>query len=68
MIEGFDYKQRLLKELEELSIKRDRLTRYIDNNPEDETELERQQEEIMKQYIFVLEQRILKIMCKGGII
>lgn len=64
MIEGFDYKQRLLKELEELSIKRDRLTRYIDNNPEDETELERQQEEIMKQYIFVLEQRILKIMCK----
>lgn len=66
MIEGFDYKQRLLKELEELSIKRDRLTRYIDNNPEDETELERQQEEIMKQYIFVLEQRILKIMCKEG--
>lgn len=66
MIEGFDYKQRLLKELEELSIKRDRLTRYIDNNPEDETELERQQEEIMKHYIFVLEQRILKIMCKEG--
>jgi hypothetical protein len=64
-MEHYDYRQRLLRELEDLSVKKDRLTRYIDSAPEEETEYERQQEGIMKDYIFVLEQRILKIMYKG---
>lgn len=60
------YKERLIKELEELVIKKDRLSKYIDSNPQEDTILEKQQEKIMNDYINILEQRILYLMCKEG--
>ena len=57
-----DFKARLLEELGELNGKLYLLRKYIDENPEDETELERKQEVIMMDYISVLEQRLMKFM------
>lgn len=61
-----NFKERLLKELEELVIKKDRLSRYIDSNPQNDTILERQQEKIMNDYILILEQRLLYLMNEEG--
>ena len=64
MKENHSYQPRLLNELEELIIKKDRLMRYIEENPEDKTKLEREQADVMEHYILILKQRILKLMLK----
>ncbi|MGN1032570.1 MAG: crAss001_48 related protein [Intestinibacter sp.] len=58
-----DFKERLLKELEDLSVKIDRLSRYITTTTED-AELEARQIDLMYKYKWVLELRIKKLMNK----
>lgn len=58
-----DFKERLLIELEELTVKMDRLGRYLEKqNVNDDFKLEEKQLEAMVMYKECLEQRILKLM------
>ena len=58
-----DFKERLIIELEELSVKIDRLGRYLEKqNVNDDFKLEEKQLEAMVMYKECLEQRILKLM------
>lgn len=58
-----NFKERLLKELEELSVRIDRLSNYIINTTENtDTSLEGRQLDLMYQYKWVLELRIKKMM------
>lgn len=58
-----NYKERLIEELKELSIRIDRLQRYLENqNINEDFELEEEQLKAMKTYRRYLEQRILKLM------
>lgn len=62
-----DFKERLIIELEELTIKIDRLGRYLEKqNVNDDFKLEEKQLEAMARYKDCLEQRILKLMNKEG--
>ena len=58
-----DFKERLLKELEDLSVKIDRLSSYITTTTKD-TELEARQIDLMYKYKWVLKLRIKKLMTK----
>lgn len=58
-----DFKERLLYELEELSVKSDRLLKYINaTDRKTDTELEEKQLDIMNAYKNILRARILKLM------
>ena len=58
-----DFKERLLNELEELTVKIDRLERYLEKqNVNDDFKLEETQLDIMLSYRECLKQRILKLM------
>lgn len=56
------YQERLLNEFEELTIKIDRLERYINDNKLDKTSLEVKQLNAMIVYQDILEDRIIKVM------
>lgn len=61
-----NYKARLLNELEELSIKIDKLTSYINNIPNgQDITLEFNQLQAMKEYEHWLNERILNLMNRG---
>lgn len=58
-----NFKERLLVELEDLTIKIDRLKRYLaEQNVNDDLRLEEEQLQAMEVYKHWLEQRILKFM------
>ena len=56
------FQERLLNEFEDLTIKIDRLEKYINDNKLDKTSLEVKQLNAMMLYQDILEDRIIKIM------
>ena len=62
-----NYKERMLKELEELTIKIDKLNNYIINLPygSKDITLEFNQLQAMKEYKYWLNERILNLMDRG---
>jgi len=61
-----DFRERLLKELEELSVKINKLENYIMSNVRIDTDLETIQLQAMMEYRRILEKRILKLMNGKG--
>lgn len=57
-----DFKERMIKELEELTLKIEKLGNYIERTPQESVSLEQVQLGAMIKYQEMLEKRILKLM------